>query len=395
MFFKRLGKAVKHALTSPNAPMFIYCLVAALGVGAPMAFLSTYLAREGMSSEQISYIMAVRPIAQIIGQYIWGIIADKSKTINKILAMLMIGVAASAVMFFFSNGFAMLLLATAVYYFFYSSLYPLMDTICLDMVARGQLRSYGDIRLMTSIGYIISVWFSGIVSEKMPSSIFIVMAVFTTIATITMIKIPRAAGQRKKGEKFNSLSFFAQPIVLIPLLSYLILQLVYASFDATFPIYFSIDLNGGDGLYGLSMAIRVAGEFCVLPFLSKIQRKVSFKLAFGAFMFMSAIRFFICCITRNVWLLTFTPIISGIGNIGAFTWLINYCGNLAPAHGKATVQSHLWMTFSIVQILGSLSIRFFVPTVDSPLYFLVCALAMVAAGLVMVFAKVDKEAARF
>lgn len=198
MLLKRFGKAVKHALTSPNLPMFIYCLVAALGVGAPMAFLSTYLAREGMTSEQISYIMAVRPIAQIAGQYIWGIIADKSKTINKILAMLMIGVASSAVMFFFSSGFFMLLLSTAVYYFFYASLYPLMDTICLDMVAKGQLRSYGDIRLMTSIGYIISVWFSGIVSEKMPSSIFIVMAVFTTIATVTMIKIPRAAGQRKK-----------------------------------------------------------------------------------------------------------------------------------------------------------------------------------------------------
>lgn len=395
MLLKRFGKAVKHTLTSPNLPMFIYCLVAALGVGAPMAFLSTYLAREGMTSEQISYIMAVRPIAQIAGQYIWGIIADKSKTINKILAMLMIGVASSAVMFFFSSGFFMLLLSTAVYYFFYASLYPLMDTICLDMVAKGQLRSYGDIRLMTSIGYVISVWFSGIVSEKMPSSIFIVMAVFTTIATVTMIKIPRAAGQRKKGESFNSLKFFAQPTVIIPLVSYLILQLVYASFDATFPIYFSIDLNGGDGLYGLSMAIRVAGEFCVLPFLSKITRKVSFKLAFAVFMLLSAIRFFICCITQNVWLLTFTPIISGIGNIGAFTWIINYCGNLAPAHGKATVQSHLWMTFSIVQILGSLSIRYFAPTTESPVYFFVCGIAMVIAALVMVFAKIEKEATRF
>ncbi len=395
MLLKRIGKMVKHALTSPNAPMFIYCLVAALGVGAPMAFLSTYLAREGMTEGQISYIMAVRPVAQILGQYIWGIIADKSKTINRILAMLMIGVSGSAALFFFGNGFAMMLLATATYYFFYASLYPLMDTICLDMVAKGKLRSYGDIRLMTSIGYIISVWFSGIISEKMPASVFIVMFVFTTIATFTMIKIPRVAGLRKKGEKFNSLKFFIQPIVLIPLLSYLILQLVYASFDAVFPIYFSIDLNGGDALYGLSMAIRVAGEFCVLPFLGKIQRKISFKVAFALFMIMSAIRFFICCITKNVWILTFTPIISGIGNIGAFTWLINYCGNLAPDHGKATVQSHLWMTFSIVQILGSLSIRYFTPSVESPVYFLVCALAMVGAALVMVFAKISKEASKF
>ena len=395
MLLKRIGRTVKHAVTSPNFPMFVYCLVAALGVGAPMAFLTTYLAREGMSSEQISYIMAVRPIAQIAGQYIWGIIADKSKTINKILAMLMIGVAGSAVMFFLGSGFFMMLLSTAVYYFFYSSLYPLMDTICLDMVSKGQLRSYGDIRLMTSIGYIASVWFSGIVSEKMPASIFIVMFVFTAVATVTMIKIPRAAGLRKKGEKFNSLKFFIQPTVLVPLCSYLILQLVYASFDATFPIYLSIDLNGGDALYGLSMAIRVAGEFCVLPFLSKLTRKVPFKLAFGSFMLFSAIRFFICCLTHNVWILTLTPIISGIGNIGAFTWIINYCGNLAPAHGKATVQSHLWMTFSIVQIIGSLSIRFFTPTTESPVYFLVCALAMVGAALVMVFAKIEKEATRF
>lgn len=390
-----IAKKIKNIVTNPNSPMFIYCLLTALGVAAPIAFLTTYVTKIGMDSVQLSYITAIRPVAMIFGQYIWGVVADKSKTINRILAFLMAGVVLAAATFMLFRSFVGVFISTIIYYFSYSSVYPLMDTISMNMVATGKIRSYGDIRIMTSVGYVISVWFSGILSEKNPILIFVVMAGFTSMALISMKWIPKTPGLRKKGEKFNSFKFFINPIIFFPLFSYLILQFVYASFDALFPIYLSIDLGGGDGLYGLSMAIRVAGEFLVLPFLSKIQKLFPFKTAFAIFLCLSSVRFVICAFTVNVVVLTIAPLLSGIGNIGALTWIINYCGNLAPEKGKATVQTHMWMLYSVAQIFGSLTISVFSPEVGNPVYFLVCAGCMLFAAVIILVSKIDKKASKF
>ncbi len=391
----RILRRIKGVLTSPNMPMFLYCLVTALGVAAPMAFLTTYVTKIGMNTSQLSYITAIRPIAMIAGQYIWGIVADRSKTINRVLALLMCGVVVSAGVYMVMQTFWGVMIATIIYYFFYSAIYPLMDTISMNMVADGRIRSYGDIRVMTSLGYVISVWVSGILSEINPIFIFVVMGVCTALATLTMIWIPKTAGLRKKGEKFNSLKFFMNPLVLFPLLAYLILQFVYASFDAVFPIYLSIDLGGGDSLYGLSMAIRVAGEFLVLPFLNKIQKIMPFKVACAVFFSLSVCRFIISAFTVNTVVLTIASLLSGIGNIGNFTWIINYCGKLAPEKGKATVQSHMWMLYSVAQVFGSLSIRYFAPKAGSSVYFWACAACMAFAAVMALVSKIDKEASRF
>ena len=61
----------------------------------------------------------------------------------------------------------MLTAIVGYYYFFYSAIYPLMDTISMDMVARGQLSSYGNVRIMTTLGYILSVS----LTERCPASI--------------------------------------------------------------------------------------------------------------------------------------------------------------------------------------------------------------------------------
>ena len=103
----------------------------------------------------------------------------------------------------------------------------------------------------------------------------------------------------------------------------------------------------------------------------------------------------VCAFTDNTVVLLLASCIMGVSCIGALTWLVNYLGNLAPAHGKATVQSHTWLGFSIAQILGNYSIRFFTPTVGSPIYFYVTAAIMAFGAGLMLFAKIDKEASHF
>ena len=375
-------------------PMFFYCFLTAFGLNAPMAFLPTFVTRMGMTAAELGILMAFRPIAMIVGQFIWGRVADRARSVNSVLMILMFGTVGSSVVFLFATNFYIMLTAIVGYYFFYSAIYPLMDTISMDMVARGQLSSYGNVRIMTTLGYILSVSLTGTLSGINPSFMFIVVIGVGVLSILFLFQVEKTESKRVKGMKFNSAKFFMQKVVMVPLLTYLVLQFVYSSFDIVFPVYISINLGAGDGIYGYSMALRVFGECLVLPFINKITKRISFKTAIILFIMLSVLRFAITGLTTNIMALLFVSILSGIGNIGSFTWVMMYINELAPPEGKATVQSTMWMMFSIAQVGGNLITGLVMP--DSTVgvgrwYFFACAGIMALSAVVYSLYKTDKK----
>lgn len=375
-------------------PMFFYRFLTAFGLNAPMAFLPTFVTRMGMTAAELGVLMAFRPVAMIVGQFIWGRVADRSRSVNSVLMILMFGTVGSSVIFLFATNFYIMLTAIVGYYFFYSAISPLMDTISMDMVARGQLSSYGNIRIMTTLGYILSVALTGTLSGINPSFMFIIVIGVGVFCILFLFQVEKTESKRVKGMKFNSAKFFMQKIVMVPLLTYLVLEFVYSSFDIVFPVYISINLGAGDGIYGYSMALRVLGEFLVLPFINKITKRISFKTAIILFIMLSVLRFAITGLTTNIMALLFVSILSGIGNIGSFTWLMMYINELAPPEGKATVQSTMWMMFSIAQVGGNLITGLVMP--DSSVgvgrwYFFACAGVMALSAVVYSLYKTDEQ----
>lgn len=341
--------------------MFFFYACTSIGLIAPMAFLPTFMTRLGVTSSQLGILMALRPAAMIVGQFIWGQVADRSKTINKILFLLISGSVGAGVIFLLAKNFYELAAATILYYFFYSAICPLMDTIALDMVDKGLIPSYGNIRIMITLGYVISSSITGILCQKNPYYMFFMIIGFGLLAIVTLLMVEKTPGRRQKGVKFKSFQFFWKGAILLPLGLYLILQFVYAAADVIFPVYLSINLGAGDSMYGYSMALRVLGEFLILPFIGRISKRISFRNAISIFMLFSALRFFICIFTVNPVALVLVSILSGIGNIGAFSWIMMYINNQSPPEGKATVQSQMWMMFSIAQVIGNLCTGYFMP----------------------------------
>ena len=86
--------------------------------------------------------MAFRPVAMIVGQFIWGRVADRSRSVNSVLMILMFGTVGSSVIFLFATNFYIMLTAIVGYYFFYSAISPLMDTISMDTVSYTHLDVY-------------------------------------------------------------------------------------------------------------------------------------------------------------------------------------------------------------------------------------------------------------
>lgn len=390
-----LGKKIKGLFSNPAYAMIAFNIIAALGMAAPLSYLSAYLARIGVTNAQISTMSAVRTAATIVGLFLWGYVADKSKNINVILGMLLSGVVSSAVLFILFRNYIGIFIAGVVYSFFFSAVYALQDTICLNLVAKGAIKNYGRVRVMGSLGYIISVWFSGIMSEQNPVSVFYIMGGFTLASILVLALLPKTEGQRKKKEKFNTLKFFTQPTVIFFLIAYQLAHFIMATFGTQFSIYYSVDLGAGDGLLGLSLAIKVGGEFLVLPFIKKIQKLLKYKYAFALFCFLPTISYLVCALSQNMICLLLFPIFVQIGYIGGLTWLISYVGKLAPENGKATVQSHIWLISAIVTIFASISMRYFSVETGPFIYFIVLAGLSLIAGIIPLFSKTDTNAADF
>lgn len=89
---------------------------------------------------------------------------------------------------------------------------------------------------------------------------FIIVIGVGVFCILFLFQVEKTESKRVKGMKFNSAKFFMQKIVMVPLLTYLVLEFVYSSFDIVFPVYISINLGAGDGIYGYSMALRVSGR---------------------------------------------------------------------------------------------------------------------------------------
>ena len=67
-------------------------------------------------STRLSTCLLYTSIAMIVGQFIWGRVADRARSVNSVLMILMFGTVGSSVVFLFATNFYIMLTAIVGYY---------------------------------------------------------------------------------------------------------------------------------------------------------------------------------------------------------------------------------------------------------------------------------------
>lgn len=135
-------------------------------------FLPVYLKHIGLSQASIATLLSFGPLVAILAQPIWGSIGDRSENKNKVLQMLLLGSAVSALLFPLSNTYVYLLLIICLTTFFQTSIYPLSDAITLEYLSQTKW-AFGPIRLAGTIGFALMSVACGVIAQKHIDSIFI------------------------------------------------------------------------------------------------------------------------------------------------------------------------------------------------------------------------------
>jgi PPP family 3-phenylpropionic acid transporter len=128
------------------------------GLGIFFPFYSLYLGENaGLTGTQVGIVLAMIPLVGIVGQPLWGQVADRSGARAGVLATVTLGAAAGHAGLSFASGFWPVLLGTVALAFFATAVIP--QTVAVSFAARPEhgARGFGRVRVWGTVGFLLLV----------------------------------------------------------------------------------------------------------------------------------------------------------------------------------------------------------------------------------------------
>ena len=316
-------------------------------------YMSLFFESNGMTSTQIGILMGVGPLAAMLGQYTWGNAADKSSSINKVLLCVIPVAALTLLPYFLFSGFPVYLTTIITYNFFMSAAAPLYDTMCLYYAAEKNY-AIGHMRMVGSVGYLLCMISSVILVAYYVGSIFVIQAVAFGLFLLFLSKLPKIKMPKMHTAAFNPMVMLRKPSVAIIALVLFVLHFGYGLNNAFFAPYFVNELGAPSYFISIGAGLSIAIEVTFLTFFDRMAKRFSFKNLFFVLVGLSAIRWFICASTQNIYALMVSFAFEGITGVGPVYLSVYYFKRVAPPEGKTSAQTlvHI-ITFGVGKCVGS------------------------------------------
>ena len=124
--------------------------------GTFVTYVSLFFAARGMSAPQIGVLMSLVQAMRIVGPNLWGWVADHTQQRVVVLRVTALCGSVAFIGMFFGHTFAWFVVLMLVLNLFTSALTPISEALMLAGM-KGDLTSYGRMRMWGSIGFIVAV----------------------------------------------------------------------------------------------------------------------------------------------------------------------------------------------------------------------------------------------
>ena len=229
------------------------------------SFIPKYLKDiAGKSDGEIGIILSVGPLVGIASMVIFGIVSDRAKYKNNVLAFILI---ASAVAFYAvraDNSLIYLVIVFTAFMFFMSPFGGLLDAISLEYTMASGMK-YGPIRFLGSLCFgLISLFLTLAMSffgdYIKVTVIFPVFAAMALISALSVKKIPPVKGHAR-GKKNIPYRDFFKDRTCITLFSFIFaMQFAFGSYYNFTQNYLEKELNQAPWVWGLTVFLTITGE---------------------------------------------------------------------------------------------------------------------------------------
>ncbi|WP_434167663.1 MFS transporter [Peribacillus frigoritolerans] len=307
-------------------------------------FLPVYLADQGLRPAQIGFIIGTGGFVTLITQPLWGMISDKTRTIRKVLLLLIFFSSVIGYFLYDSSSYLQLILFAMLLYFFLMPIDPLTESLNFTMAEKSGI-SYGSIRTYGALGYAVISLITGYVMTYFgANSLAFLFAGIGLISFIVSWMMPDAPVSGKPVTLSSLKHFFSNKETLLFLLLVFICA-VPARMNDTFLGVYIRELGGSAKLVGLTWFLAAGSEIVVfaLSFWWLRKGKEIIIISFAAAFFF--IRYFVSAWITDPQLLAYLQVMQLLTFPIFYSAAIQYLYRIVPVEWRATGQTVLALLF--------------------------------------------------
>jgi MFS family permease len=348
-------------------------------------FLAVYFQSRGLSYIQSGFAFSLSSLVSIGAQPLWGYVTDKY--LNKRLVILINMLACSVIIFLyvFAYGFIPVMLSVFLLIFFQSSVMSIADALCYEISGKVPQVTYGQIRLVGSVGFAVLSLVLGALIERFGINInFYIYSALFILAAVFLFDI-RFKGEanivRPSGKDILEVLKNYKFIVFV--FSIMLLNIATGAHSSYVPTL--IEATGGDvGKLGFVWFAQAMSEIPIFYFGSRLVSKYSELNLYIAALVLYIIRLFLSSISPNYYFAIAVQLMQGVTFPLYMVSAMHYVNVVVPEKVRA---SGITLLSALGFGLGSLIGNFgggFVLQYSNPFFLyklltIICALALAVA----------------
>jgi len=338
-------------------PLAAYWALSMAPFGLSLPYLALYLRENAaLSGAQIGAVFAVMPAVGILGQPIWGVLADRSGLRARSLVAISLGIAVGFLAIGRAQGFAAILAATALFALFARAVIPMLLSVCLSSL-EDHPHAFGWVRAFGTVGFAASMFVfpaalhayqsshalsatPGEVTEPALGLLFPTAAALSAIAAAAALLIPnRGAVALRAGR--GEWKVLLRNLRFLRLLSFCTLAFLFVNGPMElFPIL--VRARGGDLHVVRDMWLfMLIPEIVVITVLGTLVRRLGARALLALGLFAGGVRWLLSGTIESLPLLYPVQMLHAVVVLGLNLGAPLYVDAVVPPQLRSTAQSML------------------------------------------------------
>ena len=267
-------------------------------------------------------LLAIGPFVAIFAPVFWGMAADRSKSKNRVLALVIAGSAVCYFMLSLGHGFWYLAVVLVLLMFFMSPFGGLVDIITLEYTTEHGT-PYGPLRITGTLVFgLLPMVLTGFTDRNI-YLIFYVYLVMAALGITAVLLSPKVEGHGTGAKKPSVLPLFRDGKLMLIFLFIGIAQFTWSYYLNFYPGHLTDDLGFSQQVWGINTFVTVLGEIPFFLMFNRAFDKIGMKkLLFGCLALLG-LRYAGLAFFTSVPLILAVALITGLA-----TTVLTYCGSV-------------------------------------------------------------------
>lgn len=309
-----------------------------------LPFLPVYLGEQGLSTSEIGIIIGTGGFVTLVAQPLWGFISDKTKTIRKVMLLLVSMTAVLGYFLFNVNSFTLLIVFALLVFFFLMPLDPLTESMNFTVSEMAGI-SYGSVRTYGALGYAVLSLIAGYSMDYFGMSSMSILFVFLGLLSFGVIWFMPEVKASPTPVTIAGLKQVLKNKEMLLFLALVFISSIPARMNDTFLGIHIRTLGGDTSLVGIAFFLSATSEIVIFALSFWWLRKGKELEIITIATFFYFLRFIASAFATSPIVLTMLQLLQMFTFPIFYTAAIQYLYRIMPKEWRATGQTVLALLF--------------------------------------------------